>query len=72
MNKTVAIRGEFVKLSALLKFTNLCASGGEAGIRIANGEVLVNGEICRMRGKKIKPGDEVRMGDVTLLIRLEP
>ena len=55
----IKIETEFIKLDALLKFANLVSSGGEAKIRIAEGEVLVNGEICTMRGKKLHPGDEV-------------
>lgn len=57
----IQITGEFIKLDALLKFANLVASGGEAKIRIAEGEVLVNGEICTMRGKKLRPGDVVEL-----------
>lgn len=40
----ITIKTEFIKLDALLKFANLVSSGGEAKIRIAEGEVLVNGE----------------------------
>ena len=52
----IKIETEFIKLDALLKFANLVSSGGEAKIRIAEGEVLVNGEICTMRGKKLRSG----------------
>ena len=38
----IKIGTEFIKLDALLKFANLVASGGEAKIRIAEGEVQVN------------------------------
>ncbi len=51
----IKIETEFIKLDALLKFANLVSSGGEAKIRIAEGEVLVNGEICTMRGKNCVP-----------------
>ena len=47
----IKIETDFIKLDALLKFANLVSSGGEAKIRIAEGEVQVNGEICQMRGK---------------------
>ncbi|MBS7224775.1 MAG: RNA-binding S4 domain-containing protein [Clostridiaceae bacterium] len=57
----IQIAGEFIKLDALLKFANLVSSGGEAKIRIAEGEVLVNGEICTMRGKKLRPGDTIAL-----------
>ena len=55
----IKIETEFIKLDALLKFANLVSSGGEAKIRIAEGEVLVNGSVCTMRGKKLHPGDEI-------------
>ena len=57
----IKIETEFIKLDALLKFANLVSSGGEAKLRIAEGEVLVNGEKCTMRGKKIRPGDDVAL-----------
>ena len=57
--ETVKITGEFIKLDALLKYAALVASGGEAKRVVADGLVAVNGEICLMRGKKIRPGDIV-------------
>ena len=59
--KTVVITTEFIKLQDLLKFENLVESGGMAKEIIQNGEVMVNGEVCTMRGKKIRPGDVVEM-----------
>ncbi len=59
--RKITISGEFIKLDALLKFANLVSSGGEAKIRIAEGEVLVNGEPCLMRGKKLRTGDTVTL-----------
>ena len=56
---TISITTEFIKLQDLLKYANLVSTGGEAKIRILDGEVSVNGEICTMRGKKIRPGDIV-------------
>ena len=57
--KTITITTEYIKLQDLLKFANLVATGGEAKERIQAGEVTVNGEVCTMRGKKIRPGDDV-------------
>ena len=57
--KTVKITTEFIKLQDLLKFANLVESGGEAKECVQGGEVMVNGEVCTMRGKKIRPGDIV-------------
>ena len=57
--ETITIHTEFIKLQDLLKFANLVSSGGEAKERVQAGEVTVNGEVCTMRGKKIRPGDDV-------------
>ena len=57
--KTITITTEFIKLQDLLKFANLVSSGGEAKERVQAGEVTVNGEVCTMRGKKLRPGDVV-------------
>lgn len=59
----ISIITEFIKLDALLKFAGLADTGGEAKILIQNGEVSVNGEVCTMRGKKIRSGDTVTVGD---------
>ena len=57
--KTIKITTEFIKLQDLLKFANLVETGGAAKECIQSGEVMVNGEVCTMRGKKIRPGDVV-------------
>ena len=56
---TVSITTEFIKLQDLLKLANAVETGGEAKERVQAGEVLVNGEVCTMRGKKLRPGDVV-------------
>lgn len=53
----VKIQTEYIKLQDLLKFAGAVETGGEAKERIQAGEVLVNGEPCPMRGKKLRPGD---------------
>ncbi len=55
----IKIKEDFIKLDSLLKFANAAATGGIAKMMILNKQVLVNNEICLMRGKKIKPGDKV-------------
>lgn len=52
----IAINTEFIKLDAFLKFAAVCGSGGEAKTFIADGMIKVNGEVCTMRGKKLRPG----------------
>ena len=58
------INTEFIKLESLLKFEGLTETGGEAKERIQAGEVKVNGEVCTMRGKKLRPGDKVFLDDL--------
>ena len=55
----ISITGEFIKLDQLLKFANVAESGGMAKEMIMDEIVSVNGEICTMRGKKIRSGDVV-------------
>ena len=67
--ETIKINEEFIRLDSLMKFSGLCNSGGRVKYLIQNGEVKLNGEVCTMRGKKIRPGDKVeyqnRMIEVT-------
>ena len=57
--KKIEITTEFIKLDQLLKFAGLVMTGGEAKEVVVEGYVSVNGEVCTMRGKKIRPGDKV-------------
>lgn len=65
----VKIETEYIKLQDLMKFAHLVGSGGEAKIRIQTGEVMVNGERCTMRGKKIRSGDTVIWNGHTITVR---
>lgn len=55
----IKIKTEFIKLQDLLKFAGAVETGGDAKLIIQEGRVAVNGEICTMRGKKLRPGDKV-------------
>ena len=69
----VVIGTEFIKLESALKFANAVESGGMAKTVIQEGDVLVNGEVCTMRGKKLYPGDKVSFnGDTYLICIHEP
>lgn len=67
--ESVAIRTEFIKLDALLKYAGLKDTGGFAKELIQAGQVKVNGEVCTMRGKKIRPGDTVEAGEYRLTVK---
>ena len=66
--RRISIAGEYIRLDTLLKLAAITSTGGEAKVLIQNGEVFVGGEICAMRGKKIRSGDVVRYGKNTLLV----
>ena len=67
-SRTVSISTEFIRLDALLKFAGLCGTGGEAKERVQGGEVSVNGEVCTMRGKKLRPGDVAELSGVRVTV----
>lgn len=66
----VAIGTEFIKLEAALKLANAVCSGGEAKAVIQDGQVLVSGEVCLMRGKKLYPGDRFTYQGIEYLITI--
>ena len=62
------IKTEYIKLDSLLKFAGLTDTGGFAKELIQHGSVTVNGEVCTMRGKKIRRGDEVSVENFTVKV----
>ncbi len=65
---SVAITTEYIKLESAMKLANIVPSGGSAKNEIQEGYVLVNGEVCTMRGKKLRPGDKFSFDGDTYLI----
>lgn len=67
----IKIDTEFIKLQDLLKLGGIVDTGGMAKAVIQNGEVLVNGEVCTMRGKKMRDGDVAEFDGVKLTVEVE-
>ena len=67
--RNIIITTEFIKLQDLLKLANAVVTGGEAKERIQAGEARVNGEVCTMRGKKLRDGDKFTFNGETYIIR---
>ena len=67
----INIKTDFIKLDALLKYSALTGTGGEAKQVILDGLVSVNGEVCTMRGKKIHSGDMVEFEGQKIRVRQE-
>ena len=65
----VEIDTPFIKLEALLKLCGAVGTGGESKLRIQEGEVSVNGEVCTLRGRKLHGGDTVTLGAKTYTVR---
>ena len=61
--RKVPITTEYIKLDALLKYTGVCGTGGEAKAVIQEAMVTVNGEVCTQRGKKLVKGDKIQFDE---------
>lgn len=68
--EVIRINTEFIKLDSLLKFSGLAQSGSDAKQIIAEGRIKVNGEICLMRGKKIRPEDTVFIPEINTELKV--
>ena len=66
---SILIHTDFIKLDAMLKFAGLVETGGEAKLLIQQGQVQVNGEVCIIRGKKLRGGDTVTLAGRTVAVR---
>ena len=65
----VTIDSEFIRLQDLLKISGLASTGGMAKVVIQNGEVTVNGDVCTMRGKKLRNGDTAAYNGVAVTVK---
>lgn len=66
--KELYIKEEFIKLDSAMKLASLVVTGGHAKMVIQDGEVKVNGEVCTMRGKKLRKGDKVEFENSGFII----
>lgn len=69
--KEVFIRDEYIKLDSALKFSGAIGTGGQAKMVIQDGLVLVNDEVCTLRGKKLHHGDIVEFENFKFIIKNE-
>ena len=67
--KEIFIKDDFIKLDAALKFSGAIGTGGQAKMVIQDGLVTVNGEVCTMRGKKLRTGDVVEFENFAFVVK---
>lgn len=60
--------GEFIELNKLLKRLSLVGTGGEANVRIEQGELRVNSAVETQKRKKLRAGDTVQFGKFKITI----
>lgn len=68
MKNKISIKTDFIKLDSLLKYAGVVETGGIAKILIQEGKVLVNGEVCTQRGRKIFSGDTVELENMSFTV----
>ena len=66
--RDLPIRGESIRLGQALKLSGLAESGGEARALVEDGAVTVNDEVETRRGRQLRHGDVVAVGDEALRI----
>lgn len=59
---TLTIRDEHITLAQALKAAGLADSGGQAKHLVREGTVTVNGAVANQPGRKLVPGDRIRVG----------
>ncbi len=63
---------EFVELDNLLKLMGVCDSGGAGKMMVASGVVSVDGKVELRKTCKIRAGQVVSIGDVSITVKAEP
>jgi ribosome-associated protein len=64
----VPITGEMIRLGQLLKLAGVVDDGAQARTLIEDGEVSVDGEIDRRRGRQVRPGASVKLGKTMIRV----
>lgn len=66
--KRVKIDTEYITLQQLLKMEDFISSGGQAKYYLQENEVFVNNELDNRRGRKLYPGDVVKIENKEFVI----
>ena len=69
-SEKIKINTEYIKLDSLLKYAGVTETGGIAKEVITEGRIKVNGEVCTMRGKKLRNGDCAEIDELSLKLEI--
>jgi ribosome-associated protein len=72
VSQEVQIRGEMIRLGQLLKLVGAVDAGGDVKALLAAEPAIVNGEPEARRGRQLREGDEIRVGDESFVLRHDP
>ena len=68
----VPIRDEMIRLGQLLKLAGVVDDGAQARTLIEDGAVSVDGEVDRRRGRQVRPGSTVELGETRIRVTSGP
>ena len=66
--RDVEVRDDGIRLGQFLKLAGLADTGADARVLLDLGEVEVNGEAEARRGRQLRPGDVVTVGEEQLRV----
>ena len=69
--QTFTLNDEYIRLDDLLKLTGCVETGGQAKVIIQGGAVCLDGEVCTMRGKKLRGGEVISIPEDDVVITVE-
>lgn len=67
----IEVNPPYIKLEQFLKLSSAVSTGGEAKQVINEGLVRVDGEVCTMRGKKLRGGERIEFDLNTYLCKVK-
>ena len=70
--REVDVRDDGIRLGQFLKLAGLADTGADARVLLDLGEVEVNGEAESRRGRQLRPGDVVAVGEEQVRVSLQP
>ncbi len=68
----VQIKDDGIRLGQFLKLAGAVDQGSDVKVVLAAGSVAVNGQVETRRGRRLRGGDQVQVGDATYTVSARP